>query len=198
MPRKRPAEAHDLDVLGAVDPEESRARARVEDPEWLATLKALATARAYSVTRTHARMLGITRRRAQDHVTAALKRQTKRGGAPAEVKRAVLVAKAEEAYRVAMDHHKPLTVGIGIGLSRVEMWPEPNEAAALKAIDTIARLDGLLEPDKLSVTVGGTVDVQVMAAMQRAYGMLPAVVDEQAEPAPRALPEGEGEDEKQG
>ncbi len=189
-----------------VDARPSRARTRVEDQEWLKALKARATYRRYSVSRTDARIelgryylavsgkeyraagllrdvLGISRRAATDYVTAGKKRSRRDNDTPIEARRSELRERARETYQSAMDHHKPVTVGDGMGLAHVEMWPEPNEAAALKALEFEARLDGLnLEkPPAAEVSV----NVHALQVYQQVYGIAP-MLDVPALPAERA------------
>lgn len=131
------------------------------------------------------RKWGISRRRAQDYVTGVVNRLVRNDGVPIEQKKAIARETLMHIMRVALSHKRALVVGDGGGEAHVELWEEPNEVAALKAAELQMKLDGLLAEQKLDITVGGSVEVQVMAAMQRAYGLTVGTVVEE----PKTLPE---------
>lgn len=201
--RRRPPEAFPDDAPESV-PSNAEALAAVPD-----SLRACASGTQSSLARTLARIdmaedlmshryrdrrvarilaheWGVSLSRGMHFVKAVRERWAKDGKAHREERTAELRARARHTFRTALEHRKPVTVGVGIGLSKVELWHEPNEAAALKALQFEAQLDGLLEPDKVDITMGGSVDVRVQAAMQRAYGLGPLVIEGEGEPL--ALP----------
>jgi len=190
------------DVLAerGTDTPPPRTRARVTDPDWLAGVKAKALEAKPTAARRVARVelaehllvvngwrrrkvknwlrdfLGVNWQQAQPIVSEALARIDAGTDETRAQRIALLDAEARELKRLALEHHKPVTVGDGIGLSHVELWPEPNEAAALKALEFRARLHGDLEQPETTVQPGTTVSVLVLNAMQKAFGYTPPTV----------------------
>jgi hypothetical protein len=200
-----------------------RTRARVTDPEWLASTKAKASDAKPTAARRVARIelaehllvvcgwrrrkvknylrdfLGISAQRAQPIVSEALARIEAGTNETRAQRIALLDAEARELKRLALEHHKPITVGDGIGLSHVELWPEPNEAAAIKALEFRARLHGDLEQPEAPAIAPTQVHVLVLNAMQQAFGYTPPeAIDADAEPEdedePAKLTNGHGGD----
>lgn len=132
-----------------------------------------------------AKRWGITRRRAQDYVTGVLKRLARGNDIPLEQRQALMRETLAHIMRTAMSHKRALIVGEGGGAAHVEIWEEPNEVAALKAVELQMKMDGLVAPERVNVDLTGNVDVRVAAALSRAYGLPPAeIVSEDGESVP--------------
>lgn len=162
------SEPVELDLVAAYEnlPDVSRACA-FEGPDVASRVQSMATAGGDTIQRTldrvdeaeemllegasEQRVAGllaakwdISRRRAQPYVTCALRRMWEDGQRAREEKRALARARAQRVYARAMAHRKAVVVGKGAE-AYVELVDDPNESAAIKALDLECRIDGLLD-----------------------------------------------------
>lgn len=150
------------------------------------------SANEYAAVGACARAWGITRRQAQKYLRAVKRRWQLEAPADREARRDQVRRKLRRTYNRAMNHHKPMTVGDGFGNQHVEYHLEPNEGAALKAVELEARLDGLMEQADGPV-VNVTVRTEVLGVLERHYGAkaVPALETSETSNVPR-LEDGDG------
>lgn len=98
------------------------------------------------------RELGLTRRRGYRLITLIRQRWAREGAVRTRTERRdELRVLIRETYRRAMARTRGVPVGVGFGLSKLEHIADPDLGSAIKALELLARFDGLLEqPDTSS------------------------------------------------